>query len=665
MDNDVDRARDALFTIPADCDRSIWLQLGMAFKEAGGSFDDFHDWSQHGSNYKGRKDVLTMWESIEPSGGITRRSLFKLAAKHGYPLNQKRNTPPPVRATLEPKHMEKFPKPRNSLSASEVWERCEVALANHGYILAKAGTPNGLRVVPLSDPLIIRGERMAGWLVVPVNDGTGALVSLQFIAPPAVAKVLATRDVPTKLNLPGAPMTGTFIVGDLETGATVYLTEGIGTAWTCLKATGCPAVVCFGWGMVKARAAELRTRDCSAILVIVPDVGKETEAEAIAHDVGGRVATMPNGWPKNSDLCDLGLRDGFDAVNAVLSSAHSPSAPEQRYRLLKSVDLRNLPPLTWRIHGVLPAKGLASIYGPSASGKSFLALDAAAAIASGEDWFGLRVAQASVVYVALEGEAGLRLRVQAWETHTGRTLPVNIVLQSFNLNELRDVQDLAAAVLTVGSGAVILLDTLNRAAPTADENSSRDMGAILEAAKALQLLTSGLVVLVHHTGKDTTKGLRGHSSLFAALDAAVEVTRSGNRREWALTKSKDGEDGLRHAFNLRVIGLGEDAEGQPVSSCVVTPDISVAQTKRVSVPQGGNQKITLEAIKPLFKDGAMGKDGAPPYRRSIELEAAITHTASRLTCAKERRQERAREAITGLVARGVMGCNEGWVWLLH
>jgi hypothetical protein len=79
------------------------------------------------------------------------------------------------------------------------------------------------------------------------------------------------------------------------------------------------------------------------------------------------------------------------------------------------------------------------------------------------------------------------------------------------------------------SGGVLCLDTLNRAAPTADENSSRDMGEILEAAKRLQAATGGLVVLVHHTGKDSSRGLRGHSSLFAAMDAAVEVSRDGDR----------------------------------------------------------------------------------------------------------------------------------------
>jgi putative DNA primase/helicase len=112
-----------------------------------------------------------------------------------------------------------------------------------------------------------------------------------------------------------------------------------------------------------------------------------------------------------------------------------------------------------------------------------------------------------------------------------------MMLQPFKLTDGQDVLDLAAVV---PAGAVVVVDTLNRAAPTADENSSRDMGEILEAAKTLQTLTRGLVVLVHHTGKNAAAGLRGHSSLFAAMDAAIEVSREGDRREWKVAKSKDG-----------------------------------------------------------------------------------------------------------------------------
>jgi putative DNA primase/helicase len=532
----------------------------------------------------------------------------------------------------------------------------EPAAASHAYIEAKQGTPEGLRVVPDSDPLRVNGESVAGWLVVPVVPlAGGEPASLQFIPPPGAGK---------KLNLPGAQVAGVFIVGDMLAGDTAFLCEGIGQAWACWKATGAAAVVCFGWGRVRSVAAELRQRDASARLVLVPDVGKEVEAATIARKLAAQFVTMPEGWPLNSDANDLARRDGFDALEALLSA---PQTPAQRFRLLGSADLHALPPLTWRVRGVLPAQGLASLYGASASGKSFLVLDMAAAIAEGRDWFGYQVRACPVVLVCLEGAAGFRLRVEAWERHHGRALPagLRLVLQPFKLTEPQDVQDMAAAVLSAGAGAVTFVDTLNASAPGIDENASRDMGIVLEAAKTLQALTGGLVAAVHHSGKDATKGLRGHSSLFAALDAAVEVSRDGDRREWKLAKAKDGADGEAHPFHLEVEDLAPDADGESVRSCVVRRDLAAADIARVKLPQGGNQKLVLENLRPLLKASqSIGMAGAPPLRPCFELEAAITATATRLTCATDRRAERAREAIRGLVTRGVLGCNEGWLWLM-
>uniref|UniRef100_UPI003CEBFCCD AAA family ATPase n=1 Tax=Polaromonas sp. DSR2-3-2 TaxID=2804622 RepID=UPI003CEBFCCD len=415
--------------------------------------------------------------------------------------------------------------------------------------------------------------------------------------------------------------------------------EGIGAAWSCWQATGAAAVVCFGSGRMRAVAAELRQRDAAARLVLVPDTGKEEQAQAIAKEVNALVVTLAPGWPKNSDVNDLMQRDGCDVLAALLESATEPPKPEPRYKLLGADDLRNLPALAWRVRGVLPAVGLAGLYGPSASGKSFLALDMAAAIAEGRRWFDCRVEAAPVVYAALEGEGGFRLRVAAWEAHTGRALPdgLAMVLQSFKLTEPQDIADLAAVV---PAGAVVFLDTLNRAAPTADENSSKDMGEILSAAKHLQSLINGLVVLVHHTGKDATKGLRGHSSLFAALDAAVEVSRDGERREWKVAKSKDGQDGDAQPFKLQIETLGTDDYGDTVTSCVVVRDTAAQDVRAVKLPQGGNQRLVLDALRPMFKDGATGKPGAPPLARCIELEAAVSAGAGRLTCETWRRATR-------------------------
>jgi putative DNA primase/helicase len=210
-----------------------------------------------------------------------------------------------------------------------------------------------------------------------------------------------------------------------------------------------------------------------------------------------------------------------------------------------------------------------------------------------------------VVYVVLEGEAGFKLRAAAWETHNCRPLPagLHLVLQPFTLTQPQDVADLAAAAKTAGDGAVIVIDTLNRAAPTADENSSKDMGQILEAAKALQAITGGLVVLVHHTGKDASRGLRGHSSLFAAMDAAVEVSRAGDIRAWQVAKSKDGQDGQEKGFRLEVIAMGTDDDGEDITSCVVVPTDTPARQHK---PLTASQRQAMDALNAALADDLFG-----------------------------------------------------------
>lgn len=348
------------------------------------------------------------------------------------------------------------------------------------------------------------------------------------------------------------------------------------------------------------------------------------------------------------------------AFEALIEAAQAANEP--RYKLLGASELRELPPLAWRVRGVLPATGLAALFGPSASGKSFLAFDMAAAIAAGEEWFDSRVTAAPVVYAALEGEHGFKLRAEAWEKSRGRALPddLRMMLQPFTLTNPADLIDLAAVV---PAGAVVVLDTLNRAAPTADENSSKDMGEILQAAKTLQAACKGLVLLVHHSGKDTTKGLRGHSSLFAAMDAVIEVSRDGDSRSWKVAKSKDGIDGEAHQFRLQVEVVGIEETGESITSCVVTRDTAILDIRTVKLPGGGNQRLVLDAIRPMFDAGVTGKPGAPPLSKCIELDAAISTSAPKLTCPADKRNSRAREAITGMVKRGVLGFHDGWLWL--
>ena len=356
-------------------------------------------------------------------------------------------------------------------------------------------------------------------------------------------------------------------------------------------------------------------------------------------------------------------RGWTDNLQQVESSADAPY-----YRVLSPSDIRNLPPLSWRIKGLLPAHGIAAIYGPPGSGKSFLATDLAAAISRGADWFGHKTLQAPVVHMVLEGEAGIRNRIAAFEKVKG-PLPdcFGVVIQPFEFQRDQCVSDLTSVV---PKGAVVVIDTLNRAAPTADENSSSDMGAILAGAKALQSKIDGLVVLVHHTGKDSSKGLRGHSSLLAALDAAIEVERGVGQRSWRLAKSKDGADGTSVAFRLDRVVLGTDSDGDEVSSCVVLPDTGTVFMK--TEPRGAQQRSAMQRLQSLFGGGQVttkGCGGAPAGTPCVAVEDAVSAVTAGLTAtpANKRRNE-ARRIVKALISTdhlssGIDSTGVAWCWI--
>src|SRR5699024_1845552 len=141
------------------------------------------------------------------------------------------------------------------------------------------------------------------------------------------------------------------------------------------------------------------------------------------------------------------------------------------YQLLGREDVLNRPDIEWRVKHVLPARGLAQIFGPSKSGKSFLTFDLCAAIAGGYDWFDYKVTQAPVVFIALEGQDGMKGRVQAWEQKTGKALPADfhMILQPWRANDAEFVEALGRVI---PQEAVVVVDTMARAIPGSDENSA-------------------------------------------------------------------------------------------------------------------------------------------------------------------------------------------------
>ena len=343
----------------------------------------------------------------------------------------------------------------------------------------------------------------------------------------------------------------------------------------------------------------------------------------------------------------------MSAPNIFTMPPVAASAPP-RFKLWTLQDLRAMPPMQWLVRGMLPARGLAAIYGPSGSGKTFLALDLACSISTGSPlWFGARVKHAPVVYVALEGEAGIRSRLTAWVQHNQRPVSgdVHIVLSGFTLIDQCDAGELAATITAqVGTGSVVVIDTLNQSAPGADENASRDMGTVIANAKALADAIDGLVLLVHHAGKDASRGMRGHSSVYAAMDTVIEVASGPAGRFWRVSKCKEGETGEWRGFELVPYVVDQDADGLDISSCAIRPSLPSA-VKASKPVTGKHQKVALPILTQLLASHPEG----------IDLKTAIGRVAGALDCASGKHAARAVDAIKSLTESGHLQMDDGGV----
>ncbi len=340
-----------------------------------------------------------------------------------------------------------------------------------------------------------------------------------------------------------------------------------------------------------------------------------------------------------------------------------------RFPLLSFEDMLSRPPLTWLVKGVLPAEGIAAIYGPPGSGKSFLLFDMLAAIARGARWFNHRTRQAPVLYVALEGAAGFQQRAAAYAKRFHIKPAMQFITSPLNLHEPQDLAALVAAIRAAGwqGGGVIAVDTLNAAMPGKDENSPEDMGASITALKAIQAAFGGVVIVVHHTGKDATKGLRGHSSLLGALDAAIEVAREplATVRQWSTAKLKDGADGEGPAFTLESVSLGTDEDGDPLSSCVIAGGAHVAEAVQIKKDNklSQRQREALARLREIFAAAPMLPDTkAPPGVKAVSAEVAMAGIEGILTVKKNGTKPAAMiEALRDL---GHLKFEDGWVWLV-
>jgi hypothetical protein len=351
------------------------------------------------------------------------------------------------------------------------------------------------------------------------------------------------------------------------------------------------------------------------------------------------------------------------------------------------------------VDGLISVNDKMIIGGPSMSGKSFLAIHVGLTIAQATidptvTVFGQQVMKPGlVVFQAGEGARGVKKRMRAWRKHFKISKDIDlpfVLLQSrvdlyaaegdtkALIEEIADIQSDYPDLPLVG----VFIDTLATAQGAADENSGRDMSAVMLNVDHIRTATGANVCLVHHVNAAGSK-LRGHSSILANIDQVIMVSRDEKTkiRTAYLGKQKDDTDDLKFQFELMQVETGRvrARDGKIETSCVCL-EVGEKEAARKAERASGFSLIKKEErsifgalMKALDEFGHIATTeeeatGIPPgtkivdYKNWRDVYAASNPDENGDPPSTKTIGQRFRQHNEALTRFGIIGLKTPWMW---
>ena len=447
-----------------------------------------------------------------------------------------------------------------------------------------------------------------------------------------------------------------------------YIAEGWATAASVSLCTGRPCVFALDSGNLPKVAAILSQSRPNARFIIAADNDEAglKAAQKCAEESGLSFIVPPHA---GNDWNDIMLSRGAEYVAKLLK----PSDPLDEIVML--VDAQPILTSNYIVKNWLGREQFSVIYGPSNVGKSFFMLDLCYHIAANTAWHGNRINGGAVLYLATEGGSAFRNRAYAVGKKYGKTdvplairpSPVNLLDPNADLPRLEKL--IAAVQAKYGQIALIVVDTLSRAMAGGNENGPEDMTSFIQNIDALREMAKTSVAVVHHSGKDTAQGARGHSSLKAATDTEIELDVNGTLRTAKATKQRDMEVGKEFVFKLDVETLGIDEDGDNVTTCTISiADDDEVQEAGIKQPTTRVQAKVLESYRQLRSDGVGGpnKGGTgwpePSTRWAIPVDDLRRQFDGKVDA--NGKNAAWKRAIEAMEKNGQLKQNDGHIWFL-
>ncbi len=361
-----------------------------------------------------------------------------------------------------------------------------------------------------------------------------------------------------------------------------------------------------------------------------------------------------------------------DIPHAQFATDVTPEgSAKYRFNLVRFNNVKLAKTLAYLIKDVIPREGLIVVWGPPKCGKTFWVFDAVLHVALGWPYRGRKVQSGAVVYMACEGERGLGARVAAFRQHHGiDDDDPDFHLVTTRLNLVTECDQLIADIQAqIGETELIaiVVDTLNRSIQGSESNDA-DMTAYIGAADTIRETFRCAVIVIHHCGIENSRP-RGHTSLSGAVEAQIAVKQDASGTiSTTVEYMKDGEAGDTIDSTLEVVTVGQDVEGDDITSCVVIEaDGSADGTRRRPT---GQARIALEMLERALIDA-----GEPaPTGRNIPADTNVVRQSLwEGYCEKgqiaasdkpDSKQKAFKRSAQKLQSSGFIGVWGEWVWLV-
>jgi hypothetical protein len=300
--------------------------------------------------------------------------------------------------------------------------------------------------------------------------------------------------------------------------------------------------------------------------------------------------------------------------------------PEQKHGI-EFVKVNSQHPLSLKaylVKHIISAGDFACLVAAPGVGKSLWAPFLAFCVATGREFFGRKVKQGLVWYIATEDQMGMRARLMALSDEYGDLGELFLVE---NVSDLITKSDSQLAHLIERAErdqpTLIIVDTLAMGFPGLEENSPEAMSRVVNTCRQFTDLGCA-VLLVHHDTKDGRQGLpRGHSILNGALDVAIYLKKfQGNIVKGSLSKNRNGSSEQSFAFEIDTKKIGTDTDGDPVFAALCKELFSGA-TDAIGKNLSKSQRAALDELEALTERSGDWVDEAQ-WRRNCLNSSAVS-----------------------------------------